>query len=220
MQSFCIPEVMIGHQSAMDITPAKYPFQRTDIRTYNIPMHSYGDTLEDIWQGEVPSKLIVGFVKSESYSGSFKSNPLWFEHFDLESMGLYVNGEPTPRQPYNFDFEDCGYLTGLLSLYRVSGKLNENTDIGISREEYRTAYSLVAFDVDPTASSDFRYLGMPKKGHTRLNIKFKTDLPQPITVILYASFPEVMEIDHVRNVKLQDKEEGTDIEMQRRRARG
>ena len=51
--------------------------------------------------------------------------------------------------------------------YRVSGKLMENTDIGITRESYREGYNLLGFDVDPMTSADFRYLGMLKNGHTK-----------------------------------------------------
>ena len=50
----------------------------------------------------------------------------------------------------------------------------ENTDIGITRESYREGYNLLGFDVDPMTSADFRYLGMPKNGHTKLNIRFKS----------------------------------------------
>ena len=48
------PLVMIGHAKGLEIADGKYPFQRTDIRTFNIAQNSYGNTLQDIWQGEVP----------------------------------------------------------------------------------------------------------------------------------------------------------------------
>ena len=38
----------------------------------------------------------------------------------------------------------------------------ENTDIGITRDSYREGYNLLGFDVDPTTSPDFRYIGMPQ----------------------------------------------------------
>ena len=40
-------------------------------------------------------------------------------------------------EPLKLNIYDCDYLIGLLSLYRVAGKLGENTDIGIDRENYR-----------------------------------------------------------------------------------
>ena len=48
-------------------------------------------------------------------------------------------------------------------------------------------------------------MGIPKQGHTKLDIKFKSYLHQPIIVILYATFPETVEIDGARNVKLEEK---------------
>ena len=89
-------------------------------------------------------------------------------------------------------------------IYKVSGKPMENTDIGII-ESYREGYNLLGFDVDPVTSADLRYLGMPKNSHIKLNIRFKSHLEDPIALILYATFPETMEIDETRNVKLVKK---------------
>ena len=47
---------------------------------------------------------------------------------------------------------------------------------------------------------------MPKQGHTKLNLRFKKHLEDPVTLILYATFPETMEIDQTRNVKLAIKD--------------
>lgn len=200
------PEVMVGHDAGLQESESKYPFQRTDIRTFNIPQNSYGTVLEDIWQGEVPSRLVIGMVRSQAYNGDFSLNPFMFENFDISTAGFYVNNEPTPRPPFKLDFENGEYMEGLLSLYRVSGKLMENTDIGITRETYRQGYSLIGFNVDPTSSPDFRYIGIPKQGHTKLELKFKRHLPAPVTLILYATFPETMEIDKYRTVTLEVKD--------------
>ena len=126
--------------------------------------------------------------KSSVYSGDYEWKPFYFEHFNVNSIGFYVNGEPTLRPPFKLDIEECDYLQGLLSLYRVTGKLNENTDIGITRESYTSVYTLVGFDVDPITSADFRYLEIPKEGHTRLDVKFKSYLRELFTVIFYATF--------------------------------
>ena len=82
----------------------------------------------------------------------------------------------------------------------------ENSDIGITRENYKQGYTLIGFDVNPTTSTDFRYIGKPHQGHTKFEIKFKEALPDPVTLILYATFPEVMTIDQSRNVQLEVKD--------------
>ena len=85
----------------------------------------------------------------------------------------------------------------------------ENSDIGITRDTYQQGYTLVGFDVDPTTSPDFRYVGKPREGHTKLEIRFKRGLPAPVTVILYATFPKNMTIDQARNVRLEIKDKFT-----------
>ena len=65
------PLAMMGHYAALQENESQYPFQRTDIRIWSIAENSYGTTLEDIWQGGVPSHLIIGMVKSEAYNGDY-----------------------------------------------------------------------------------------------------------------------------------------------------
>ena len=184
---------------------AQYPFQRTDIRTYNIPQGSFGETIEDLYQGHVPSKIIVGLVDSSAFSGNYNKNPYHFQHFDISRIAFYVDNVSTPEQPLIVNIKESDYLKGFLSMYKVAGKLNENTDIGIDRDSYRQGYTLFGFNVDPTASYDMSYLGKTKTGITKLDLNFRTALPTNITVVVYAVFPEVMEVDFERVVRLQTK---------------
>ena len=41
---------------------------------------------------------------------------------------------------------------------------------------------------------------------TKLDIRFKKGLSSPVTVILYATFPQNMTIDQARNVRLEIKD--------------
>ena len=201
------PEARLGIERGLKESKifAQYPFQRTDIRTYNIPQGSFGETIEDLYQGHVPSKIIVGLVDSSAFSGNYSKNPFHFQHFDISKIGFYVNNVSTPEQPLTVNIKESDYLMGFLSLYKVAGKLNENTDIGINRDSYRQGYTLFGFNVDPTASYDMSYLGKTKTGITKLDINFRRGLPINITVVVYAVFPEVMEIDFERVVRLQTK---------------
>ena len=38
---------------------------------------------------------------------------------------------------------------------------------------WKEGLALTAFDCDSTTANDFRYLGLPKRGHTRLTLKLK-----------------------------------------------
>ena len=79
-----------------------------------------------MWQGEVPSQLVVGLVKSQAYNGDYNLNPYHFDHFDVSSIGFFVNEESTPRPSFKLDVENGIYLQGLNSLYKITGKTMEN----------------------------------------------------------------------------------------------
>ncbi len=121
----------------------------------------YSNVFEDIFQGEVPSCMVIGMVDAEAYSGTYNTNPFHFQHFNLASMGFYINGEPVPHPPLDFDIKDCEYLRGLLSLYSVTGKVYENTNLPITRDTYHQGLTLIGFNVDPTAALGMQFLGKP-----------------------------------------------------------
>ena len=139
----------------MEVADSVYPFSRTDIRTFNIAEGNFEINLEDMWQGEVPSRLVVGMVRSQAYNGDYNLNPYHFEHFDVSNIGFFVNGESTPRPSFKLDVGNGIYLQGLNSLYKITGKTMEISDIGITRDTYRQGYTLIGFDADPTTSPDF-----------------------------------------------------------------
>ena len=101
---------------------------------------------------------------------------------------------------------NCQYIEGLQSLYKVAGKCNENTDLGITRESYRQGFCLIGFEVDPTSLADFQYIGKHRSGRTRIALRFHKSLQKTITVIVYATFPDLMLIDRTRAVSLYEKD--------------
>ncbi len=200
------PEAQNAIDTILTKTPLLYPFMRTEMRTVSIPAGTFSKTFEDLFQGEVPTRMLVGMVDGDAYNGNYGLNPLRFKHFNVASMGFYVNGEPTPREPYELNFTEGQYLDGLKSLYDVAGKSFENTNIPINRDQYRQGFALIGFEVDPTTSANFDYLGKYKAGRTRLAVRFHKALKKTTTLIVYATFPEVMQIDKARIPCLREKE--------------
>ena len=136
-----------------------------------------------------------------------KKNPLQFQPFNIESIGFYVNGEPTPKRLYQFNIKNNQYIEGLQSLYKVTGKNWEDTDIGITRSQWKEALALIGFDVDPTTATDFHYLEIPKLGHTQINLKLQNATTNPVAVIIYTVFPGRVEIDDQCNVSVKGPKE-------------
>lgn len=89
------PLVIVAHNDVLAKTPAKYPYQRTDMKVYTIPINSgqFSASLDDVFQGNIPTRLIVGLISAQAYNGHFQKNPLRFQHFNTNLIALYWDGE-------------------------------------------------------------------------------------------------------------------------------
>ncbi|GFT65681.1 uncharacterized protein F54H12.2 [Trichonephila clavipes] len=57
-----------------------------------------------------PKKLFVGFVENEAFHGAFSKSPYEFKHFNLNLIGVYVDGQPVPHNPLEIDFSKDEYI--------------------------------------------------------------------------------------------------------------
>ncbi|XP_060572999.1 uncharacterized protein F54H12.2-like [Ruditapes philippinarum] len=181
--------VLIAHEKLIQDTPAVYPYLRTEIKTTAIASGQFSYSADDIFQGLVPSKLIVGLVPSAAFNGDYAQNPFNFKHYNCSFVGLYVDGQSLPSQPMQPNYTADQYVECYrsLALYR--------SDLNISKQDYKKGYCLYALDIDPYYSFNTK-----RRGHCRLELKFAEALPESVTLIMYATFPEVLNIDKARAV--------------------
>ena len=191
-------DMLLAHAQALKTSPASYFYERSDMKAFGVAKGRFGCSIEDPYQGFVPSQLLVGLVSSEAYMGNYKRNPLEFKTFDCNSIAFYVNGHSTPTAPIRPNYKDGDYLTGYMSL--LGENYNEDKGILISREDYAKGYCLYKFDT----CKDYckKYTRNVTKGHTRIDIAFSKELPEACTVILFSKFPGQLDINEARSVQI------------------
>ena len=202
------PSVLVAQDEVLLKTPAVYPYWQSDIRTFGIAQGSYTFSVDDMFQGRVPAKLFVGFVSSAAYSGDITKNPFNFKHFYLNYLELAVDGQSVPTVPFQPHYQDntvaagqtlpIGYIAEFLSLFKSRYPQAEGN--WIQRADYPGGYAIYVFDVKPGTSENL--FSTPQKGHTRLSVRFERELQEPVTAIVYGTFPNQFHIDHARNVIL------------------
>lgn len=193
--------VQLKHIEKMDkqLTPAIYPIRRVEVKSFGIGMGSLSASEEGIFSGQLPKRVVIGFVESAAYDGRYAKNPYNFKHFDLKHISLYCEGKQIPATPYQPNFTNGNSLRSYLSLYEVSGKLFQDTSLDITREEYANGYTLYGFDLTPDLSESGCF-HLIKKGSIRLELKFASQIPTPVNCILYAEFDSAIKIDKNRQV--------------------
>ncbi len=193
------PGVVIGHNEALEKMPASYPFTRSDVRSFTVAAGQYEVKIEDIFQGILPSRLILGLVSAQAYSGSFTKNPFNFQAFNCSSVALYIDGKSVPGSPLSLNYNQGDYVEGYLSLFTGTGKHMRNTGNYVSREDYDKGYAIYILDVEgKEGDTKHSYL---KRGHTRLELRFSRALPEAISVVVYGTYPGTLQIDKSRDIR-------------------
>jgi hypothetical protein len=188
------PGVLIGHADALKEASALYPYTRSVVKNFAVPSGQFSFTVDDLFQGEVPGRLILGLVSSTAIHGDFNKNPFNFQNFGCNYVGFYLNGQSMPSHPLQPNYSGNQYAEAFQTLNTEQKKRAVN----ITRRDYKNGYCL--YVIDPSGVYDEQRL--LQRGHTRLELKFSNALPETCTVIVYGKFPSLAKIDQSRNVTL------------------
>ena len=166
--------------------PAKFLLQEKN-KILAIPTGFQSFMKDNIFLGQLPKRLVVGMVHNEGFAGVVGRNPYNFEHFNVNYMQLYTDGEPVLSKPLKLNVAEGKYLDAFETLYNSFDKLDgENSSI-IKRGDWSKGNSLFLFDLTPDYDDEDHY-PLIRHGNLRLEINFGTTLPHTINVIVYAEF--------------------------------
>ena len=77
------PGILLAHAKALTKTTAKYPLTRVEVRSLTMHRGVRGETLDNIIIGQLPKKIIIGFVDNKAYDGDYTLNPYNFKNFSI-----------------------------------------------------------------------------------------------------------------------------------------
>lgn len=191
--------VRLGHAEALLSSNAKYPIDRVGMKVYSIPAGSLVCNQENLFLGQLPKQLVIGFVDNASFSGDYERNPFNFQHCNVNFCALYCDGEQVPAKPLQPDYARGVFVREYMQMVQVSGKGMKDRPLLISREEFSHGYNLYCFDLSPDQGCSEHY-SLIRNGNLRAEIRFALPLPNTVNMILYAIFENLIEISHTRNV--------------------
>jgi len=195
------PSVFLAHAKALQTGTAKYPVRRVTCKSVTIPAGYYDVSHEKLFSGLLPNRIIVGLVRNDAFSGSRNHNPFNFQNFGLTEIAVYTDGQQHGQgiKPLKIDYTNSLYVRAYNTLFGGTGKLFHDEGNDISRSDYANGYALYAFDLSPDLTDD-EHFDLSKTGSVRLQAKFADALATPVTLIAYAEFQNLLEIDNNRNV--------------------
>ena len=105
-----------------------------------------------------------------------------------------IDGQSYPFQSLQPNYEADQYVgcNRTLTTFR--------NDVNVDRYDYKEGYCLYVLEVDPYYSFNIK-----RKGHCRLDLKFAKPLPESVTLILSATFPEILNIEQSSKIKIRNE---------------
>lgn len=196
------PGVLLSHAKMLMKTPAKYPLTRVEVKAVSIHAGVHGETLDNIILGQLPKRVILGFVDNKAFNGDRKQNPFNFQNYGINYLSLYVDGQQIPSKPLQPDFKGQNlYVDAYHTLFSGSGIHFLNEGNCISRENYPDGYCLFAFDLTPDLSANSNsHWNLIRHGSVRVEVRFAFALQSTINCIIYAEYDNILEIDASRQV--------------------
>ena len=191
---------MVAHAKTLEVATAKYPIKRVVCKTFTIPNGLRDANQEKLFSGQLPTRLVIGLVDNQGFNGAINRNPFNFRHFNLSEIGIYLDGQQGQMiKPLKTDFENGQYIEAYMSLFTGTNKINRDEGNFITSAEYPNGYALYAFDLTPDLCEGINF-NLVKQGTVRLALKFSDALERAVTVVAYAEFENVIEIDRSRNI--------------------
>ena len=195
------PGILMLHAKELMKTPARYPITRVETKVLTIPANVTTHSMDNVFLGIQPRRLVLGFVLNKSFNGCAKLNPFKFDHFNINFLSIYIDGEQIPSRPLEPDFSNGLYIQAYNTLFSGTGIHYQDEGNNISRSEYASGNTLFAFDLTSDMSGNVSsHWNMIRQGNLRIEVQFAGNLANPINCIAYAEFDSLIQIDSDRRV--------------------
>ena len=172
------------------------------MKTISLHAGAYSD---NVIFGQLPKRIIIGFVDNKAFNCDFKLNPFNFHHYKINYLSLYVDGVQISSRPLQPDFANYRlHVDSFHTLLSGTGMRFLNMGHSIDREDYRRGYCLFAFDLTPDLSANSNsHWNLVKHGSVRIEVRFEEALSSTTNCIVYTEYDNVLEIDAARQVMVE-----------------
>lgn len=196
------PSIVSAHSEALRQSPAVYALTRCEVKRLGIPKGQL-DFVQDVIRGPIPRRMFVVFVDTNAFNGSYQKDPYEFKNYGINFCQVYVNSIAYPTAGYTPDFANNMVVSAYMKLMQALDQNGTDVYTDLSLEDFARDKAIFAFDFAPDLSN-----GPGSSGHAnvitdgvmRLGVRFSTQTPEAINVLMYCEYDECYGIDSNRSI--------------------
>ena len=132
---------------------AAYPTVRSEIRIFSMQGNQARFEANNLFQGRIPDRIIVGLVRNEALNGNMAFDPFCFQKFGLISIKQIVMGEEYPYKTCQLNHDDGQRdLAGYFRFLQASGAWCKKQGNMVRREDWGQGKNCTLFMFDNVAN--------------------------------------------------------------------
>jgi hypothetical protein len=180
--------------------PMKFPMSSVTLKTLAIPANVQTIEFPNVYNGQIPERLVFFIVEDAALVGDYKKNPFHFKHHSINNLVLYLNGETIPGRPLRPDFTNGLYGECYRGLMETLRKQQMPDTIEVSYNDFSQGYALFCFDLTADHTGGSGTVAHPGGGELTISIQFAAVTAGTLKLICVAENSALLEIDSLRTV--------------------
>lgn len=192
--------MLLGLEHTLQSHTAKYPIKRVEVKSFHVAAGLHETPRNNVFAGQIPRRIVVGFVSGAAYNGALDKNPFNFLPFDVQEINVVAGGVIYPFVPFDLNFEENRFTRAYMQYWEAMGGADENSSTGITMRDFKYGHTLFVFNLTPDDDTSVDTWALIRDGATCINAKFRTAIPPGgIEAIVHAEFDNLITMDRNRN---------------------
>lgn len=192
------PKVLAKHHAYLNSGKRfSYGLKNRELKSFQIASSTLVYNSDILWNGDLPSYLIICFVAAKAFSGELTSSPFAFEQHNVQQITVYVEGSNT-NMYRQLSFAENMELLAYHSLSSILPAA-EFVSHGLDRRDYKKKNKFISV-VELLPMHRTERFNLQGSHQLKMEIRFSKALTESIMCICSANFDSLLTIDKAGNI--------------------
>lgn len=197
------PLIVDAQNSALTKGNAKYAITRGEVKQFNIPKGQTDIIIPNVYNGQIPRRMFIVFLKNEAFNGSLSENPYNFKNYNVNYLTTYKDGVSIPSVPFTPDYEQNTFTREYLSVFEALNLFNTDCYLNIERNFFAKGNAIYGINYAADLCDDYMksgYIDPKKNGNIAIHVGFKQAPTDTVVMLVYGELDNFIEFDINRQV--------------------